>query len=349
MPPISLKSRLKAIIGAYWHLGLTSFGGPGAHVVILERLFVQKLQWIDARTFADLFSISNALPGPGSAQIAFGIALVKYGELASMVAFLFWSSPGGLGMTALGFAVRKIPNELPPIVLAVLTGINAAAVGLIALAAYRLSLNTVTDRVTRLLLCLSAAIGLLYSSIWLPPYPNAGCWARQPSIVLSPRSSSCPRLWATTNGTTSHTHLIPEPRILEASVSVLTSISLLVFFACVFMSAAIFRAVVDNAPRIWDFGSNLFIGVGSIIFGGGAEYVVDPGWVSNRDFLFGFAMLQAFPGPNFNFSAYLGVLANPDNPVLGALTGLVALYSPGLILEFALLPFYVKLRESRIT
>jgi chromate transport protein ChrA len=59
--------------------------------VILERLFVEKLQWIDARTFADLFSISNALPGPGSVQLAFSIALVKYGELAGMLAFLFWS------------------------------------------------------------------------------------------------------------------------------------------------------------------------------------------------------------------------------------------------------------------
>jgi len=299
-------------------------------------------------------------------------------------------------MTALGFAVRKIPNELPQIVLAALTGINSAAVGLIALAAYRLSLNTVTDRVTRLLLCLSAAMGLLYSSIWLLPTLMLGAGlvtlifdevtrkegmgessvasaapdlapllvqSDSPSVLeeASPGSSSrlalhrAPGYGATTNGTASHTHLAHEPQLLEASVSVPTSISFLIFFACLFMSAVIFRAVVSNAPRIWDFGINIFIG-GSIIFGGGAvvvpvlrEYVVDPGWVSDRDFLFGFAILQAFPGPNFNFSAYLGVLANPDNPVLGALIGLVALYSPGLILEFALLPFYVKLRENRVT
>ncbi|KAF9513252.1 hypothetical protein BS47DRAFT_1393497 [Hydnum rufescens UP504] len=372
IPPSSLKSRIKDTFKAHWHLGFTSFGGPGTHVVIFERLFVERLLWLDPRTFADLFSISNALPGPGSTQLAFSIALVKYGELAGILAFLLFALPGALGMSALGFAVQKFPNELPQIVLAVLTGINAAgslipteyahavcltrssAVGLIALAAYKLSLTTVTDRITRLLLCLSAAIGLLYTSIWLDAEKKDGESSASPVVadlapLLAPSDSP-----SALEPLLASLFTVSPTMLLETSVSVPKSISFLVLFICTFVSGVIFRAAVSNAPRIWNFGVNLFI-AGSIIFGGGPvvipvlrEYAVDPGWVLDRDFLFGFAILQAFPGPNFNFSAYLGVLANPEHPVLGALTGWIAIFTPGLILKFALLPFYVKLREKRV-
>lgn len=166
---LKLSVRLVDTIRHFWDLGFTAFGGPGVHVVILRKRFVDNLAWLDATTFADLFSLGNALPGPGSTQLAFSIAVARNGTLAGLIAFLFWSLPGAAGMAALGAGVRKFPERLPPIVLALLTGLNAAAVGLIALAAFQLSNSSITDPVTRLLVLGSASFGICYHAPWMYP------------------------------------------------------------------------------------------------------------------------------------------------------------------------------------
>ncbi len=166
---LKLSVRLVDTIRHYWDLGFTAFGGPGVHVVILRKRFVDKLAWLDETTFADLFSLGNALPGPGSTQLAFSIAVARNGTLAGLVAFLFWSLPGAAGMAALGAGVRKFPERLPPIVLGLLTGLNAAAVGLIALAAFQLSKSSITEPVSRLLVLGSASFGICYHAPWMYP------------------------------------------------------------------------------------------------------------------------------------------------------------------------------------
>lgn len=166
---LKLSVRIVDTIRRFWDLGFTAFGGPGVHVVIFRKRFVDRLGWLDSTTFADLFSLGNALPGPGSTQLAFSIAVARNGTVAGLIAFLFWSLPGAAGMAALGAGVRKFPERLPPIVLALLTGLNAAAVGLIALAAYQLSLSSITDPVTRLLVLASASFGICYHAPWMYP------------------------------------------------------------------------------------------------------------------------------------------------------------------------------------
>jgi len=160
---------LLAVARHYWDLGFTSFGGPGVHVVILRKRFVEKLKWVDERTFVDLFALGNALPGPGSTQLAFSIATVTHGVFAGLLGFLLWSLPGAFGMAGLGFGVARIPDKLPGIVLALLTGLNAAAVGLIALAAVQLAHSSATDRLTLVLLWLSASFGICYHAPWMYP------------------------------------------------------------------------------------------------------------------------------------------------------------------------------------
>ncbi len=87
----SLGARLVETVRRYWDLGLTSYGGPGVHVVILRRRFVDQLKWLDSTTFADLFTLGNALPGPGSTQLAFSIAVSRNGTLAGLLAFFIWA------------------------------------------------------------------------------------------------------------------------------------------------------------------------------------------------------------------------------------------------------------------
>ena len=164
-----LSQRLKAITRRYFDLGFTSFGGPGVHVVILRQRFVENLQWLDERTFLDLFALGNALPGPGSTQLAFSIAVVTNGVLPGLLAFMLWALPGALGMVAVGVGVSSIPDELPGPVLSLFTGLNAAAVGLIALAAFQLGAAAGTDRITIALVWLSASFGICYHAPWMYP------------------------------------------------------------------------------------------------------------------------------------------------------------------------------------
>jgi chromate transport protein ChrA len=164
-----LSHRLKSVARRYWDLGFTSFGGPGVHVIILRQRFVDSLKWVDDRTFLDLFALGNALPGPGSTQLAFSIAVVTNGVLPGLLAFLLWSLPGAFGMAAIGIGISRIPDQLPGPVLALFTGLNAAAVGLIALAAFQLGTAAGTDRVTIGLVWLSASFGICYHAPWMYP------------------------------------------------------------------------------------------------------------------------------------------------------------------------------------
>jgi chromate transport protein ChrA len=166
---MTLRKAVSDVVHRYWDLGLTSFGGPGVHVIILRKRFVDDHKWVDTKTFLDLFALGNALPGPGSTQLAFSIAVVKHGVLPGLTAFLLWSLPGALGMAALAVGISRIPDTLPPIVLALLTGLNAAAVGLISLAAFQLAMSSGTDGITRLLLWLSASFGICYHAPWMYP------------------------------------------------------------------------------------------------------------------------------------------------------------------------------------
>jgi chromate transport protein ChrA len=164
-----LGHRLAAVTRRFWDLGFTSFGGPGVHVIILRQRFVDSLKWVDERTFLDLFALGNALPGPGSTQLAFSIAVVTNGVLPGLLAFLLWSLPGAIGMVAIGIGISRIPDQLPGPVLALFTGLNAAAVGLIALAAVQLGTAAGTDRITLALVWLSASFGICYHAPWMYP------------------------------------------------------------------------------------------------------------------------------------------------------------------------------------
>jgi chromate transport protein ChrA len=168
-PSLPLIQRLREVFIAYSPLGFISFGGPGVHVVLLREIFVDKRRWVDTKTFTDLFALGNALPGPGSTQLAFSIAVVKHGVLGGLLGFLLWSLPGAIGMAALAIGIARIPDSLPPIVLALFTGLNAAAVGLIALAAVQLGTASITDGPTLVILWLSASFGICYHAPWMYP------------------------------------------------------------------------------------------------------------------------------------------------------------------------------------
>ncbi|RBR13496.1 uncharacterized protein FIESC28_08124 [Fusarium coffeatum] len=332
-----------------WHLGFTSFGGPPVHFKITEfhDKFVNKLKWIDEQIYQELFSVAQALSGPGSTKMLYCINLIHGGFLQAVLSFLIWSIPGCFGMLGLSVGVSNIGDTLPRAVYALLSGLNAATVGIIALAAVELSDKAITDQTTRLLLSFTAMAGMMYNALWYFPalivVTGIGTvvydykWLHRPARAVKNaylrvrrgRVTETQNARGAENGTGSDDGIQlreqettetrdAEPRVVpqeyRLGFSWKSGAAIIVTFLITFIIVVTLRGSLPNAPLLYKLFANLYL-AGTIIFGGGPvvipllrEYVVAEGWVSPRDFLIGLAIAQAFPGPNFNFAVFLGGL-----------------------------------------
>ena len=152
-----------------WYLGFTSFGGPTVHFQIFRRLFVEEYHWIDEPTYQEMFALCQALSGPGSTKMMYAINVMRYGFWTGLAAFFVWSLPMAIAAFGLSLGVARIGKELPGPAYALLSGLNSATVGIIALAAYQLSAKAITDKISRILVFLGAAAGMLYNALWYFP------------------------------------------------------------------------------------------------------------------------------------------------------------------------------------
>ena len=157
------------ILTEAWYLGFTAFGGPPVHFQTFHTKYVRKLHWIDEQIYQEIFGICQATPGPGSTKMLFNINALHSGWLAGILAFLIWSLPGALGMYGLSLGVARIDDVLPAPVYALLTGLNAATVGIIALAGVQLAENAITDKLTRIIVVVGGCAGILYTALWYFP------------------------------------------------------------------------------------------------------------------------------------------------------------------------------------
>ncbi|KAF9278503.1 hypothetical protein BGZ68_008515 [Mortierella alpina] len=167
LPP--LKDRLKEVFNTYFKFGYTTFGGPAAHIAILYDEIVVKRQWISNEQFTELFAICQALPGPASTELAYSLTLVRSGFLCSAFAFLLWSIPGAIVMTVVGVLIGNITEGIPLWATRLEQGLASAAIGLVALAAYRMSTTLATDKLTRILALVGGGASALYTAPWLLP------------------------------------------------------------------------------------------------------------------------------------------------------------------------------------
>jgi chromate transport protein ChrA len=311
------------------------------------------------------------------------------------------SLPGAIGMYGFSVGVSHIGESLPRQAYALLSGLNAAVVGIIALAAVQLAQKAITDKMTRILVFLGATAGLMYNALWYFPVlmslagfasivhdyrvldplvkwavklankmtkkneniqprsediglelPNSTFGAKSMNLDESrgrtQAANGTVTMTESNNPTSSGpvTHDIEEahePRITPAARTINISwqfgtLTLVVFFLA-FTVIMVARGVLPHRPLLFKLFSNMFL-AGTIIFGGGPvvvpllrSYVVSEGWVSPRDFLLGLAIIQAFPGPNFNFAVYLGGLtavSGGHNSALGAMLALIGIFVPGI-------------------
>lgn len=154
-----------------------------------------------------------------------------------------------------------------------------------------------------------------------------------------------------------HTPEPPQSEIKSHKISVKFGATLIITFTISFIAIMVLRGTLTSTSRPFDLFSNMYL-AGTIIFGGGPvvipllrSYVVDPGWVTPRNFLLGLALIQAFPGPNFNFAVYLGALAIASAPgstptIVGAILGFLGIFAPGIVLAVGVQSFWQVLRTK---
>lgn len=361
----------------------------------------------------------------------FSITHIRAGLVPALLAFTLWSLPGAIVMYALALGVQRVDTVLPDPVYALLSGLNSAVVGVIALAAVQLARKAITDKVTRLLVLFGGGAGLCYNALWYFPVLVVisgvvtvawDLWVRgwvrnfiqrrrtrRPSITPDPNvesglaaSMTAPnevsdavalegpqrrpaagrsstdavditdsqfRAEATSHGldtstisqTASETPVLrPSPHpIAGHGIPVKIGLGLIALFFVAFITLMVLRGLFRAPPLLLALFNNMFL-AGTIIFGGGPvvipllrQYVVEPGWVSPRDFLLGLAIIQALPGPNFNFAVYLGALSalsgNANRSVAttlpGALLAFIGIFTPGLYLSVGFQSIWRALRK----
>jgi chromate transporter len=310
-------------------LGVTSFGGPVAHIGYFREEYVGRRRWIDERGFGELVAVTNLLPGPTSSQLGIAIGMHRAGKLGGVAAWLGFTLPSALVMTAfgIGLARRDVADAgwLHGLELA------AAAVVLAAVLAMRRSLAPDLPRLA--LAGAGAAVALL-----VPGFAGQALVIAGAGLVgaLVFRGDAEP----------TELHLrFPIGRGLAIACAVLLG-GLLV-------GLPLLRdAVATNAVALAD----AMVRAGSLVFGGGHvvlpllyDSVVGSGWTSEETFLAGYGAAQALPGPLFTFSAFVGAAAEPEpNGGAGAALALVAIFLPSFLLLGAVLPLWSAVRRHPV-
>jgi chromate transporter len=312
---------------AFLKLGLTSFGGPIAHLGYFRDELVLRRLWIDEAAYADLVALCQFLPGPASSQVGFALGILRGGGLlGGFAAWAGFTLPSALLLLAFAFGANAFGG---PIGSGIIHGLKLVAVAVVAQAVWGMARTLAPDR-ERGSIALAAVLLVVFAG---------GTLGQIGAIVLGAIAGLwlCRGTPATTVG-----HLAFPIRRKSGSLA------LVLFAVLLVLPPVLVQVSGSQAIALFD----AFFRSGALVFGGGhvvlpllrAE-VVDPGWVTPDAFLAGYGAAQAVPGPLFTFAAYLGAVMRPaPHGVLGALIALIGIFLPGLLLVYGTLPFWDALR-----
>ncbi len=311
------------IFSAFLKLGLTSFGGPVAHLGYFRFEFVERRKWLSEESYADLVALCQFLPGPASSQVGISIGLLRGGYLGALAAWIAFTLPSALALVLFAYGLAAFENSFGG---GWLHGLKVAAVAVVALAILGMARTLTPDR-----LRVTLAIAAMTVALMLP-----SAWGQIAGIVLG----GCVG-WFCIKGKSS-----TDQAVLPLPISRRVGVAMLVAFAVLLAGLPLAAAATDS-PSLKLF--DIFYRVGSLVFGGGhvvlpllkAEVV--PALVSSDNFLAGYGAAQAVPGPLFTFAAYLGT-------VMGgwtiAVVCLVGIFLPSFLLVIGVLPFWDVLRRK---
>jgi chromate transporter len=317
------------VLLVFLRLGLTSFGGPIAHLGYFHDEFVVRRRWLDEKTYADLVALCQFLPGPASSQVGLAIGLSRAGYLGSLAAWVGFTLPSAIALVLFADGVEAFGGALGS---GWLHGLKVVAVAVVAQAVLSMMRSLAPDR--------ERATLAVVATVLVIAIPSA--WGQIGAIVLGGIA-----------GVVLFRSLPPADHVTlpHPVTRTVGALALVLFFVLLLGLPLLVAAVPSQGLTL--FAS--FYRAGSLVFGGGhvvlpllQASVVPPGWVSNDAFLAGYGAAQAVPGPLFTFAAYLGAVMGPQpNGWAGALLCLVAVFLPSFLLVFGALPFWDAWRRRR--
>lgn len=317
------------VLAAFAKLGVTSFGGPIAHLGYFRSELVERRKWVTEKDYADLVALCQFLPGPASSQVGFALGLARGGALGALAAFAAFTLPSAILLVAFAFGASAFAG---PIAGAVLAGLKVVAVAIVAQAVWGMAKNLTPD-VRRALIAAAAAL----LALLLP-----GSWGQIGAIVFGALAGVL--FCRTDDGALAGTLRFRIPRAV--------GVVALVLFGALLLGLPLLAALTRWAGVAV---LEAFYRSGALVFGGGHVVlpllqgaVVDNGWVGQGAFLTGYGAAQAVPGPLFTFAGYLGaILHTSPSGVPGAALALLGIFLPGFLLLIGVLPFWDVLRARR--
>lgn len=312
----------------FLRLGLTSFGGPIAHLGYFRDEFVSRRKWLSERSYADLVALCQFLPGPASSQVGLALGLSRAGYRGAMAAWAGFTLPSAVALMLFAMGISTYGEMIPT---GALHGLKIVAVAVVAQAVWGMARNLCTDAL-RVTIMAAATCAVLM-------FPTA---LGQISVIV---------VSAILGVALFKPEQISDHDPLPLMVRRRTGLLFLTLFASLLVGLPVLAEIIPSQTlSIVDS----FYRAGSLVFGGGhvvlpllqAE-VVPPGWVSNEAFLAGYGAAQAVPGPLFTFSAFLGAsMTSAPSGVIGATICLFAIFAPSFFLVVAALPFWEGLRRN---
>ena len=318
------------VFGAFLKLGLTSFGGPIAHLGYFRDELVTRRRWLSDAAYAELVALCQFLPGPASSQVGFALGYLRSGMVGAMLAWAAFTLPSVAVLLIFAFAAESIGGETGQ---QLIHGLKLVAVAIVAQAVWGMARTLAPDR-QRASIALAAVIVMAV----LPP-------AAGQVVAIAAGAAAGVFVCRKIDGG------ISDPLPVEISRRV--GMLLIALFLLILIGLPMLIALCPAQPLAL---FEAFYRAGALVFGGGhvvlpllEARVVETGWVSADAFLAGYGATQAVPGPLFTFAAYLGAIATPGpGGILGAAIALLGIFLPGLLLLMGVLPFWRTLRDSSI-
>ena len=315
--------RLGKVFTVFLRLGLTSFGGPIAHLGHFREAFVVHRRWLDERSYADLVALCQFLPGPASSQAGIAIGLLRAGYAGAFAAWAGFTLPSAIAMALFAAGLARLGDQADG---AWLDGLKAAAVAVLVQALLGMFQTLAPDRARATLAVAAAALVLAVPTVW----GQIGAIALGGLAGLALLAGEG----------------LDEPSDLPVRVSPRTGVLSLALFGALLIGLPLLASRTDSLSL--DL-AGAFYRAGSLVFGGGhvvlpllqAEVVLR-GWVTSDEFLAGYGAAQAVPGPLFTFAAYLGMLIAGWS---GFAIAVVAIFAPSFLLVIGAMPFWQLLRH----
>lgn len=318
---------IKEVFRAFLLLGLTSFGGPIAHLGYFRTEFVERRRWLSEQAYADLVALCQFLPGPASSQVGFALGLMRAGPWGAAAAWTAFTLPSAIVLVLFALGAAALDG---PVSQGIIHGLKVTAVAIVAHAVWGMARNLCPD---------PRRAGIALAAVFVVVLVSGPLGQVAAIVIGAAAGMALCRAHAE-----AEVHDLPLPVSTRAG-----NLAGLSFAALLIVLPLLAWATPSSALAVMD----AFYRAGALVFGGGhvvlplleAE-VVQSGWVSPDEFLAGYGAAQAVPGPLFTFAAYLGAVMTPlGGSAIGIVLALVMIFLPGLLLLVAVLPHWNRFRR----